>query len=412
MLLTLAWRSLCSRKKSVVLTFLSLLISISVLLSVEHIRQETRDSFNRTISSVDLIVGAPGGQLNLLLYAVFRMGSPTNNIKFDSFTTLQDNPQVNWAIPISLGDSHRGFRVIGTNDAYFEHFRYGNKKPLSFSQGQPFTHLFHAVIGADVAKQLGYKVNDSVVIAHGLGTTSFTNHDNTPFTITGILAPTGTPVDKTVHVSLEAIEAIHLPASVQNKLKQDPGAVPLKPDSITAVMLGLNSKFATFGLQREINNYQNDRLMAVLPGVAMAELWQMMSTVENVLRIISALVLISSLFGLATMLLASMQQRNKEIAVLRALGAGPSVVFALILLEAIILVAISVLASLGVLSLTLTLLSDWLASEYGLFLSTSILTADSLTMVAAIMGSAVVVSALPAIEAYRNALHSSLSSGR
>ena len=334
-LLSVSWHSLLSRKKTVILTFLSLCVSVIVLLGVEHIRLQAKESFNRTISGVDLIVGAPSGQLNMLLYSIFRMGNPTNNIQYESFLMLQEHKQVEWAIPISLGDSHRGYRVMGTNGAYFEHYKYANKQALSFDDGRQFSGLFETVIGADVAKALGYKVNDEIIISHGIGSTSFTHHDQAPFVITGILAPTGTPVDKTVHVSLEAIEAIHLPPSALQALANNPEqGASLTPKNITSVMLGLTSKFATFGMQRNLNNYDDDRLMAVLPGVAMAELWTLMSNVENLLRAIAGLVLISALFGLATMLLASMNERQGEIAVLRVLGAGPATILLLILLEA------------------------------------------------------------------------------
>lgn len=408
MLVSLAWSSLGSRRKSVILTFLSLLISISVLLSVEHIRKQAKESFNRTISDVDMIVGAPSGQLNLLLYSVFRMGSPTSNIDYTSYETLKSSSLVKWAIPISLGDSHRGFRVMGTNNSYFEHFKYGTKQPLTFSSGQPFNTLFEAVIGADVAKKLNYKIGQSVVIAHGIGNTSFTHHDNTPFIIKGILSPTGTPVDKTIHVSLNAIEAIHLSPAKQAKLLNNVDSVNTTPKSITAVMLGLKSKFSTFKLQRDINNYKADRLMAVLPGVAMAELWQMMATVENLLRIIGILVLVSSLFGLSTMLLASMAQRKNEIAVLRVLGAGPSVIFSLVLVEALILVLLASAAATALLSLTLWLLGDWLGATYGLFLNANMLNLETLKVIAVITVAAIITSAIPAYEAYKNALHSSL----
>ena len=409
MLVSLAWSSLGSRRKSVVLTFLSLLISVSVLLSVEHIRLNAKESFNRTISGVDLIVGAPSGQLNLLLYSVFRMGNPTNNIDYESFEALSKNQQVAWAIPISLGDSHRGFRVMGTNESYFAHFKYGNKQTLGFAAGEPFSNLFQAVIGADVAKNLQYQIGDKIVIAHGIGTTSFTKHDNTPFVISGILKPTGTPVDKTVHISLKAIEAIHLSPSQQNQLFSDGASVNLNPNSVTAVMLGLKSRVATFKLQREINNYKKDRLMAILPGVAMTELWQMMATVENLLLVISILVLVSSLFGLSTMLLASMHQRKNEIAVLRVLGASPRVIFALVLVEALILVTLAIVTAIGLISLTLTLSSDWLASQYGLFLSGNLLSLESLKVVVVIAVTSILTSLLPAIEAYKNALHVGLS---
>lgn len=409
-LISVAWHSLLSRKKTVLLTFCSLVISIVVLLSVEHIRLQAKDSFNRTISGVDLIVGAPSGQLNLLLYSVFRMGSPTNNIAFESYNMFKEHDLVKWAIPIALGDSHRGFRVMGTDEEYFEHFRYGNKQPLTFNTGEPFEHLFETVIGADVAGTLQYKLGDKIVISHGMGATSFTHHDTSPFVIRGILAPTGTPVDKTVHISLRALEAIHLSPNKLTAVIANHDLAP-QPDNITSVMLGLTNKFATFTLQRNINNYPDDRLMAILPGVAMAELWSLMSTVENLLRVIALLVLISSLFGLATMLLASMNERRGEIAVLRVLGAGPMVILILILLEALILVVLSVMTAMGVLTLALLSLKDFLAAEFGLFLSHNILSPEIIMMVGMVFIATLVVSIFPGYEAYKNALHTQLYKG-
>jgi len=409
MLMSLAVSSLKNRRKSILLTFFSLLISISVLLGVEHIRQQAKESFSRTVSGVDLIVGAPSGQLNLLLYSVFRMGSPTNNINYKSFQVLRNNQQVEWAIPISLGDSHHGFRVIGTTQDYFTHFRYGKKQPLEFVQGQAFSSLFEVVIGIDVAKEHNYQVGDEIVVAHGVGSVSFKHHDETPFVVSGILKPTGTPVDKSLHITLEAIEAIHLSPAKLRQLINDEDAVDLSPNNVTAVMLGLKSKFATFTLQRNINSFPDDRLMAILPGVAMSELWSMMANFEILLRVISILVLFASLFGLSTMLLASMDQRKSEIAVLRVLGAGPSLIFSLVLIEALMLVSVAIIASVMTISLTLTLLGDWLASEYGLFLSANLLSMEALMAIGSILFASIITSTIPAFEAYRNALHSTLS---
>ncbi|PHR81315.1 MAG: peptide ABC transporter permease [Colwellia sp.] len=409
MLLSVALHSLLSRKKTVILTFFSLTISIVVLLSIEHIRLQAKESFNRTISGVDLIVGAPSGQLNLLLYSVFRMGSPANNINYTSFTMLENRQLVDWAIPISLGDSHRGFRVVGTNNSYFTHYLYGKKEPLKFKQGSEFSSLFEVVIGSDVAKKLNYNLGDKIIIAHGIGNISFTKHEQAPFAISGILAPTGTPVDKSVHVSLGAIEAIHLSPIALKKLINNPETIPAVPKSITAIMLKLKSKFSTFRLQREINNYPTDRLMAVLPGVAMTELWSLMATVENLLRAIAVLVLISSLFGLSTMLLASMNERQTEIAVLRVLGAGPVTLLLLILLEAVILVSLAIIMSTLVLTLALFSLDAWLAAEFGLFLSNNIFTMELMRLISIIFIATLVVSLFPGIEAYKHALHSQLS---
>jgi putative ABC transport system permease protein len=414
MMLSFAWDSIKNRRKSVLLTFFSLVISISVLMSVEHIRVQAKESFNRTVSDVDLIVGAPSGQLNLLLYSIFRMGSPTNNISWQSFTTLSELEQVKWAIPISLGDSHRGYRVLGTSNAYFEHFKYGNQQALTFTSGQAFSATFEAVIGAEVAKRLNYTVGSKMVIAHGIGAVSFKNHEQAPFVVTGILAPTGTPVDKTVHVTLAGIEAIHLPPAQLQALSNQPASgselLSLTPSSISAVMLGLESKMTVFTLQRSINNYQADRLMAIMPGVALAELWELMSMVENILMIISILILVSSLIGLAVMLLSSMRERRREIAVLRVIGARPSVIFSLIMTEALLLVGLSIAAALVLLNVSFYMLGGWLSATYGVFIDANIYTVNTVMLSLLVLACAAFVTLFPAIDAYRTALHSSLSS--
>ena len=409
MLRTVAWQSLKSRKKTVVLTFLSLLVSITVLIAVEHIRFEAKRSFNRSISGTDLIVGAPSGELNLLLYSVFRLGSPTNNIQLSSYNMLKAHKSVAWTIPISLGDSHRGFRVMGTSSEYFTYYRFGEENSLKFTYGQPFESLFDVVIGSEVAQSLGYSLGDSIVISHGIGSTSFKNHEHAPFAIRGILTPTGTPVDKTVHVSLAAIEAIHLPPSQLEQIVEQGRTDLLTPSSITAVLVGLENRFATFTLQRQLNNFKDDRLMAVLPGVAMTQLWQLMGNIENLLRVIAFLVLLSSLFGLSTMLIASMNERRLEIAVLRTLGASPATIFQLTVYEAILIGGLAFSAACALVSASLATLSDWLIQHYGLFLSANIFSLDVAILGICVFVAIVLAALAPAIEAYKNALNTQLS---
>ena len=154
MFFRLASKSLFNRKGSVALTILAMSVSIFVLLGVEHIRSQTKESFNSTVSGVDLIVGARTGSLNLLLYSVFRIGAPTNNIDWDTYQTIASHSKVAWAIPISLGDSHKGYRVMGTSTDYFKHFSYGKKRQLSFTAGKPFSEVFDVVLGSEVARTL------------------------------------------------------------------------------------------------------------------------------------------------------------------------------------------------------------------------------------------------------------------
>lgn len=208
--LSLALRSLANRRTTALLTLCAIAVSVALLLGVQKLRTAARDGFANTVSGVDLIVGARSGQINLLLYSVFRVGDATANVSWETYQKVARRSDVAWTIPLSLGDSHRGYRVLGTNLDYFRHYRFAGGRELAFESGKPFADLYDAVLGAEVARALGYKVGDSVVIAHGLGNVSFAQHEDKPFRIVGILARTGTPVDRTVHVSLEAITAIHV----------------------------------------------------------------------------------------------------------------------------------------------------------------------------------------------------------
>jgi len=372
MFLRLALSSLWSRKGSVMLTFLAITVSVFVLLGVEQIRQQTKSSFGNTVSGIDLIVGARTGDINLLLYSVFRLGNATNNISWKSYQTIVKDPNVAWTIPISLGDSHKGYRVMGTTTDYFEHFRYGQAKPLLIEEGAPFSDLFDVVLGAEVARSLAYQLDDRLVLAHGLGNTSFSNHEDSPFRVSGILKPTGTPVDRTLHVSLEAIEAIHDNWDGESEsaaASSETDSVPtqdLAPKSITAFMLGLDSKLDTFKLQRQINTYRNEPLLAILPGVTLTGLWQLMSAMENTLLLISLLVLLASLLGLAAMLLASIRERQREIAVMRVIGASPWFLLSLVVAEALLVTLAATLTAIFLLGIITNLLADRRANTWHL----------------------------------------------
>lgn len=407
MFVRLASKSLINRKGSVLLTIMAMSVSIFVLLGVEHIRSQSKQSFNSTVSGVDLIVGARTGSLNLLLYSVFRLGSPTNNIDWETYQNISDDPKVAWSIPISLGDSHKGFRVMGTTTDYFKYFSYGKKRQLTFSQGKSFENIFDVVLGSQVAKKLGYQLGDKIVLAHGLGQTSFSLHSNSPFEVTGILSATGTPIDQTVHVSLQGLEAVHtdLQKIIQthgSALTAQPLSV-LKPKSITAFMLGLTSRMATFGVQRNINNYRKDPLSAILPGVALAELWQMIGLLENTLRLISGLILISALLGLSAMMLASIKEREREIHLLRVIGAPAFFLFLLIQLEALLISFMSMLIGTASLYFSLLIARDLLSSEFGLHIGLNILSYNNILFLLLVVSATIVVSTIPSFTAYKRA---------
>lgn len=405
----LAWKSLRNRKTTVILTVLTIAISVMLLMGVERIRTQAKTSFANTISNTDLIVGARSGQVNLLLYSVFRIGNATNNIDWKSYQEISNQKSVKWSIPISLGDSHKGFRVMGTNQDYFRFYQYGKKQPLTFKEGKPFSHLFDVVLGADVANKLNYQLGDKLVIAHGISDQSFTRHDNLPFTVTGILAPTGTPVDKTLHVSLGAIEAIHVGWESGAHLGNTPDAEILEqhqfePKVITAFMLGLNSKIQTFALQRYINDYSKEPLSAILPGIALHELWGMMSMAEQALLAVSVFVVIAGLMGMLTSLLTSLQERRREMAILRSMGAQPKHIFALLISEAVVITTFGIIVGLLGLYLSLSVLQPIIQQYYGIAIELTLPSLYELKLLALVLCSGFIIGVIPAIQAYRHSL--------
>ncbi|WP_274057502.1 ABC transporter permease [Vibrio parahaemolyticus] len=405
----LAWKSLMNRKATAVLTIMTVAISVILLLGVERIRTQAKDSFANTISGTDLIVGGRSGQVNLLLYSVFRIGNATNNIDWKSYQEFSQHRAVDWAIPISLGDSHQGFRVMGTNHSYFEHYKYGSKQPLTFSKGKEFNGLFETVLGSDVAKQLGYQIGSEIIIAHGISDVGFSRHDKLPFKVVGILAPTGTPVDKTVHVSLEAIEAIHVGWESGARLGSTPDAKVLQerdfqPKQITAMLVGLKSRIQTFALQRQINNYPKEPLSAIMPGVALHELWGMMSVAEQALMAVSGFVVIAGLLGMLSSLLTSLQERRREMAILRAMGARPRHVFSLLISEASLLTAAGIVTGVLGLYAILALLQPLIQQHYGINLTLSTLSAYEWMLLSFVQCAGIVIGFIPAFRAYRQSL--------
>ncbi|MFP6800451.1 MAG: ABC transporter permease [Pseudomonas sp.] len=416
-LLRLALASLGNRRFTAWLTVFAIALSVCLLLAVERVRTEARASFANTISGTDLIVGARSGSVNLLLYSVFRIGNATNNIRWESFEHFADHRQVKWAIPISLGDSHRGYRVMGTSPAYFEHYRYARSQPLQLSSGRAFADdPFEVVLGAEVAKALNYQLNQELVLAHGVATISLVKHDDKPFKVVGILKRTGTPVDRTLHISLAGMEALHvdwqngMPARGAAKVSAEQArAMDLQPKQITAVMLGLKSKIATFSLQREINEFRGEPLLAILPGVALQELWSLMGTAEKALVVVSLFVVLTGLIGMLTAILTSLNERRREMAILRSVGARPWHIASLLIVEAFALALAGVLLGLLLLYLGIAGAQGYVQANYGLYLPLNLPTRYEWTLLGAILSAALLMGCVPAWRAYRQSLADGLS---
>ncbi len=412
MLLKLARGSLFNRRAAVSLTVATIAISIALLVLVEQMRGQVREGFYRSVSGTDLIVGAPTAPVQLLLYSVFGLGDPTRNVSMESYREIASHPMVAWTIPISLGDSWRGNRVIGTTSAMFEHYRYGDRQALEFRDGGRFEALYDVVVGAAVARQHGLSVGDELTLAHGTGRVSLQHHDDNPFSVSGVLAASGTPVDQSLYISLAAHTAIHI--GWESGAAPRPGSRPaaaaansgeeLEPDQITAFFAGLKTRAAVFGLQYEINRRDGEPLLAVLPGIALQELWRITGLAEQILRVVAAMVVLAGLLGMLTALLSTLNERRREMAILRACGARPWQVSGLLLLEAMSIVVAGIVSGVLLAGLSLWFSAPMLLDRLGIAVGFNAFEPWQWLVLAMIAVAGVLVALVPAIMAYRRTL--------
>jgi putative ABC transport system permease protein len=416
-LLSLVYHSVMNRKLTAALTMLSIALSVALLVGVENVRVGARDSFANTISQTDLIVGARGSSLQLLLYAVFHMGTAANDLSYQTYEKFKDHPAVAWTIPLSFGDSHRGYRVVGTDANFYSRYRYRRDRQIQFSAGRMPDDVFELALGWDAARLLKYKIGDAVIVTHGIEEgKGLLQHADRPFVVTGILGRTNTPIDRSIYVTLEGIEAMHLDwgdggppmpgeETPVSKIKK----ADLHVKQISAFFLRAKSRIDTLQLQRELSSFQGEPLQAIIPGVALSELWQTIGYAEDALVVVSILVMIVGLLGMLVSLYTSLNERRREMSVLRAIGAGPLQIVLLLVLEAALLACAGALVGVAIVYSALFAARPVIESHFGLYLSIQPPREAGYAYLASVVVLGTMIGFLPAMKAYRNSLADGLS---
>ncbi len=511
----LAFRSLQSRLLTTSLTVVSIALSVTLLVGIENVRAGVRESFAGTIRGTDLIVGARGGTLQVLLSSVFGIGSPSGSVKMSTFERWKAHPAVKWAVPYSLGDSHRGFRVVGTTTEFFQRYRFRQNTPISFASGVAFAGDSDVVIGSEVAEKLRYRVGSRVTVTQGMRDIGTSSHETHPFVVVGILARTFTPIDRSVYITLEGIEAMHedfekppaavgpvAPSAPTTKVPprkrqmaapgasspagtpkvmpgaspppgtpmvmpgaepppgtptvmpgaspppgtpmvmpgaEPPAAAPLavqagapqptrtgigRPepsvessepahdhgdDQITSFFVGTKNRFEALMLQREMNTDLVEPLTAVIPGVALGELWQNIGGAEVGLRVIAIFAVAIGLTGMLVSLYSSLEARRREMAIFRAIGAGPRTIVSLLVLESSVLALFGCALGVTLVYAGLALGQAPIEQRFGLHLSIRPLGATEWLYLAVVFGAGVIIGFVPALKAYRTSLVDGLS---
>ena len=350
--LNLLLRSLHDRRFSLSLIVLALAAAVALFISVQNIQRMTKDGFENTIANVDLVVAARGSDIQVLLSAVFGIGSTNSLMAAQSVRDIADLPEMAWHVPVSLGDSHKGFRVIGTTNAIFAHVLADGDKRYRFNK------VLSLAVGADVAARLNYSVGDRMVLQHGLGDYGAA-HDDLSFEVERILQRTNTPFDRAIFIPLQASEAIHRgwrggrriialkPEHVdahdrhkeaghhleghkhnrdhENEHHDDHDDADSEtehmhgPSGIDAVFFGLKDQRSIIQVQREVAAYEAENLMAVIPGITLSRIWQIIGLVDRGFIAINILIIGLVLLSMVAMTVLSADNRRREMSILRAL---------------------------------------------------------------------------------------------
>lgn len=416
MILRLTLASLKNRALTSVLTISSIGLSVALFVGTERLRLGARESFQGTVSGAHLLVGARGGSLQLLLYSVFHIGNASNNVSYKSYEDIRKDPAFEWTIPISLGDSHRGFRVVGTSESFYKNYRFRESRSVEFESGSAPVDLFDVAIGSDVASKLQYRTGQTIVIAHGVSAQTIQQHADKPFRVSGILKKTGTPIDRSLYVSLEGMEALHIdwqsgaaPTSEEEIPAERVRKMKLKIGAITAFLGRLKSPQVLLRKQRAISEYAQEPLTAVIPGYTLQELWAVVKYAEDALRIVTYFIVLVGLSGMFLSIYTSLNERRREMSILRSLGARSVHIVFLLFTEAAVLSGAGIVLGIALVYGLLIVFQPAIEASTGIFIPVAAMSLREWFYVLAVFLSGLATGALPAIRAYRNALIDGLS---
>lgn len=427
-----ALKSLFYRPLSTFLSVLLLSFGLGLIMVLLEARDRFEESFKRNIQGIDLVVGAKGSPLQLILSGVYHIDAPTGNISLAEFEKLQKNPQVKQAIPLSLGDNYRGYRIVGTNADYPALYQ------AEMEQGRAFEKPLEAVIGARVAAQTGLKVGDQFAGNHGLQAESEDSHEHQAYTVTGIMQANGSVLDQLILTPLESVWLVHHhpdpehdqdhtddhghhdhddhpqvgPEHAQGHTQEhDHGhAHPLPPyeeREITIGLLRFSNPMATLRLPRQINQQTN--MQAALPAIEINRLFSLADNAIDFLQALGLLLLLLAGISVFTALLQSLKDEEAQLAFLRALGSPRRAIFGFILSKGLLLSSAGFLGALVLSQLALWGIHRQVSANYQYQWEQQLLSPHLLSLLAVVLILGFAAALLPAFRAYRLNISKTLS---
>ena len=395
-LLQIAWSYVRASPLRTLLNIVLIALGTATIGFVVIVNEQIGGTLNRDAQGIDLVVGAKGSAISLILAGVYHVDAPTGNVSLDSARELARNPLVKKVIPLSLGDSFRGYRIVGTTPDYLGLY------DGTFAAGRVWQDKMEAVLGATVAAKAGIGVGDTFVGSHGLGAGG-PIHTDSVYTVVGILKPTGTVLDRLVTVNSESVWFVH-----EGPLTDpDEKKVVEAERQVTILLLQYATPVAAATLPRKINAETN--MQAASPALESARLFRMIGVGADVIRAFGGVVLATAALSLFIALYHALNERAYDIAVLRTLGARPSSIASLLFLEALMLALLGGLVGLALAHGLVAILAAWMASEEALRIQAWSFSASEFLLLMPALLAATLAAALPSWRAARANISAALS---
>lgn len=397
---TLALKSLRHKPLATSINLLLMAVGIAMMSFVLSVSRQFEDNALRDAQGIDLVVGAKGSPLQLILSSVYHIDIPTGNIPLAAKAQLEQNRMVKKVIPLALGDSYNGFRIVGTNTDYIAH--YGG----ALAQGKMFSASLEAVFGAQAAAKAGITLNGSFSGSHGMARGGDT-HGDAPFTAVGILQPTGTVLDRLILTPVESVWRVHeIAHGIDIHDKEEKTAMDEERE-LTALLVQYASPLAAMMLPRAVNS--QSELQAAQPAFESAKLFRMLGVGIDVLRGVAGIMLLSAALSILVALYNALEERKTDLTILRTLGAPPSKLMLLLLTEGLLLAITGAVLGWIAGHAAVEVLGRVLSDDQNLALSGLIVSPDEAWLALVALGVGIAASLLPALRAYRTDIAATLA---
>ena len=398
-MLQLAYANLKEHSLSTILSVMLLGIGVGMVSFIVTVSEQLNDRFNRDIRGIDMVVGAKGSPLQLILSAVYQIDNPTGNIPIAEVNKLKRHPLIKYSIPLSYGDSYRGFRIVGTDSIYLTHYK------ATFSDGNIWKHSMDVVLGSSVAEKLNLKMGSHFHGNHGFDTEGHA-HEESHYNVVGILNPTGTVADRLILTSTESVWDIHNHDDAEHTHESEHSHEEEETGEITALLVKFKSPMGIMQIPRMVN--QKTSMQAALPAIEINRLYSLMGVGFTTLQIIGMVIMCIAALSVFISLLNSLKERKYELALMRSLGASPFKLFGLIVQESLLICLAGYALGIILGRIGIMLLSYFGEDQFQFSVSQTGAAAVEIWLLPLTLSIGLIAALIPAVRAYRSDISSIL----